>query len=1175
LVYHVSTQKTFTKAFTINANGVLCSHIKQYVMKILAIHFKNINSLEGENSINFTQPPISDTGVFAITGPNGSGKTSVLDAITLGLYGETFRFNRPADYVMTKHTADCFAEVRFRLGGYSYQSSWFVQRTGGNPQGDVQPPEMQLLRLDDGVVLAHGQQQVCSQVAELTGMDFRNFTRSILLAQGDFAAFLNALESERMAILEKIVGTDICGEYKQDIARRNEQAQRDLTALKQQLASIVLLTPGQLSACQHDLADFTEQHHELAAGQAHLLKQQAAAAALAELQEQLADSEGQIQNTGAELDALNAELQKLAATQDVLVFQEAMQAIKEQRQAVASDQSSVQRLTAELAGLRKQLADRPAPGQVDGLSLPEQQAAITGLSAKLGQARSNQQSEMALKQSLLRQVIEKTALAEKVSAWLEEHGQDAALLADFPEIGKLKTLRAELVELTAKHKRLSKQHSKMTQAINGSQSALSQAGKRQRELEQALAKLQQELLGLLKDRTLEQLAEWYSEQRERTHDFQRLLNLALAFRELAKTGFNWFGLAGKRPLLPDPDQLALELERVAEEVKREENILATLEHTKSFDIQVKKLADNRSHLVDGKPCPLCGALQHPFSQKPPVLADPLKAVADQRLKIRALKLSVEQLRKQIDFSQKASAKDQAKNLRRQQLQSEWTSLCNRLYSAAGLQIKDLPAMELLLSTEKRQLGEIAALLDACQEKQAHIAKLQRQLTENTQWLEQMASRARQLAEETSGQMQAYQALTTELADRQQEEIGLAAKITAQLAALGEKMPDQGKEDALFDKLNERRQDYHGYAYRKKSLAAEIEGLCQKQTECDQEIERNQELIKLYGGQLQSAEIVGLHLAITEKQKLLHEEDRRLLEKQKQLQALQQVLQEKLAASPYQSLAEVEALLGKHAKQAELESMLSQLQQALANKQAGRDKIAALLAQEQQLHPGLPLLDELGRQLKTTKEKMDIARLESLRLQTLLAQQAALQDRQAEIVNQLQRQQAIADACAAEAELLNADQIRALRRKAQSRLADQLLGQANLMLERLSGRYYLRQKSDSQGLALEVEDTLQGNVRRLPKTLSGGETFVVSLALALALSELANNGKAVDSLFLDEGFGNLDAESLFTVISTLETLKTHGKTVGVISHVEAVQKRIKAQLQVVKKPNGMGELRRVS
>ncbi|MGZ5051496.1 MAG: SbcC/MukB-like Walker B domain-containing protein, partial [Methylobacter sp.] len=152
---------------------------------------------------------------------------------------------------------------------------------------------------------------------------------------------------------------------------------------------------------------------------------------------------------------------------------------------------------------------------------------------------------------------------------------------------------------------------------------------------------------------------------------------------------------------------------------------------------------------------------------------------------------------------------------------------------------------------------------------------------------------------------------------------------------------------------------------------------------------------------------------------------------------------------------------------------------------------------------------------------------------------------------------------------------AFRRRVQKQVAERLLSQTNAVLERISGRYYLRQKSCEQGLALEVEDTLQNNARRLPKTLSGGESFVVSLALALGLAELANGGKSVDSLFLDEGFGNLDENTLVTVISTLESLRAHGKTVGVISHVERVKKRFKAQLQVVKKPNGMGMLKLAS
>ena len=150
-----------------------------------------------------------------------------------------------------------------------------------------------------------------------------------------------------------------------------------------------------------------------------------------------------------------------------------------------------------------------------------------------------------------------------------------------------------------------------------------------------------------------------------------------------------------------------------------------------------------------------------------------------------------------------------------------------------------------------------------------------------------------------------------------------------------------------------------------------------------------------------------------------------------------------------------------------------------------------------------------------------------------------------------------------------------RRKVQNVMADKLLSQTNQVLEKISGRYYIRKGESEHGLALEIEDTKQHNVRRLPKTLSGGEGFVVSLALALGLAEMATNKYAVNSLFLDEGFGNLDAESLYLAMTTLESLKTHGKLVGVISHVEGVQKRIKTQIEMIKKPNGLSALKMVS
>jgi len=193
----------------------------------------------------------------------------------------------------------------------------------------------------------------------------------------------------------------------------------------------------------------------------------------------------------------------------------------------------------------------------------------------------------------------------------------------------------------------------------------------------------------------------------------------------------------------------------------------------------------------------------------------------------------------------------------------------------------------------------------------------------------------------------------------------------------------------------------------------------------------------------------------------------------------------------------------------------------------------------------------------------------------LAQQNQQLQRVDDLEHELQQREREAQPILTERALLESETGMVFRRRVQLRLAEQLLAKTNAILEKISGRYYLRFNPEVAGLALEIEDTFQNNARRLPKTLSGGESFIVSLALALGLSELANNNKSVDSLFIDEGFGNLDGDSLTLVLNTLENLRAYGKTVGVISHVDAVKKRIKIQVQMVKKPNGFGMLKLAS
>ncbi|MCX5881585.1 MAG: AAA family ATPase, partial [Deltaproteobacteria bacterium] len=202
-------------------------------MKILGVKFKNINSLTGEWEIRFDQSPISDAGLFAIVGPNGSGKSSILDAITLGLYGETARLRSSETVILNLRGEESYSEVAFSVLDHHYSSRWSVQKTGENPE----PPEMSLFSLNGEKSLIESWSiPVRNRIAELTGLDFKRFCRSILLAQGEFSAFLNALENERAEILEKIIGSEMLQELEASIRTRAELETERLHRLKEDAA---------------------------------------------------------------------------------------------------------------------------------------------------------------------------------------------------------------------------------------------------------------------------------------------------------------------------------------------------------------------------------------------------------------------------------------------------------------------------------------------------------------------------------------------------------------------------------------------------------------------------------------------------------------------------------------------------------------------------------------------------------------------------------------------------------------------------------------------------------------------------------------------------------------------------------------------------------------------------
>ncbi|MDO9034720.1 MAG: AAA family ATPase, partial [Methanoregula sp.] len=198
--------------------------------------------------IDFTDPAYAEGSIFAITGPTGSGKTTILDAISLALYGKTPRLHditKSTNEIITRHTGECFAEVEFETTGGHFLCHWSQQRARGKASGELQQPKHEISDAKTKKLLTTTtkRRDVSEKIIEVTGLDFDQFTRSILLAQGGFAAFLEAKPDERSPILEQITGTDIYSIISIRVHEKTAEERKKFDELQTELGMIQVLTP--------------------------------------------------------------------------------------------------------------------------------------------------------------------------------------------------------------------------------------------------------------------------------------------------------------------------------------------------------------------------------------------------------------------------------------------------------------------------------------------------------------------------------------------------------------------------------------------------------------------------------------------------------------------------------------------------------------------------------------------------------------------------------------------------------------------------------------------------------------------------------------------------------------------------------------------------------------------
>jgi len=1073
-------------------------------MRIEKIRFQNLNSLVGEWEIDLTHPAFASDGIFAITGPTGSGKTTILDAVCLALYGRTPRLNKvtkSGNEIMSRQTGECFAEVTFRTGAGCFRCHWSQRRARKKPDGELQAPKHEIADGETGVLFESKIRGVADQIEEATGMDFDRFTRSMLLAQGGFAAFLQAAPDERAPILEQITGTGIYSLISIRVHERRREEREKLDLLQAESAGIVILRPEEEQFIRLELGEKSREEETLAK------KMENTAKAIAWL---------------TAINGLEKEISGLAEEETALMEEEEAFLPERERLYRALRAASLEGSRAGLEALREQQACDFEALRAEEEGLPEleskaREGAQTLLGAELGTIRAKEE-------------LNKTApliiRARSLDQWLAERRSALSEMEDeCREDGeRLDTVRESLNEKSA-------QRGRALENLENVEKYLKEH--RQDDwLIRGLAAVEEQLDGLASSRSDTAGAEEALKKAE-----EALKDSAAALERCGEqTGARKADLeAVSEKILQEREALnSLLGSRLLREYRAEKEALL---REMAFLARIAELEDYRSKLEDGVACPLCGSVEHPFAEgnipqsdgteQRIIALDALIGEAEDReTSIKQMEKTESAARQQLTDAEKEEAAFlSAKTAAEKALTLSAAGLEKLRADCRGLK-ETLAARLLPLGIPEIPDGNLAFLaaslrerLDAWQEKVREKTDIEKQIwvyDSELKWLEGVIETQRTALE---GKRKRLEILEKEFSVQLEERKGL----------YGDKDPDE-EEHRLKDAVSHAedaekkarglRDETKEYADTAKSLVESLKKSIQRRTP---EVEKAE---AAFSAELRSADFAD-------------EDD---------------FLDARMGPEHRNALA---------TKQKELEDRRT----ALEARRTDREKRQAEEKARQVTDNPLEVLElrsrEYDESLKNLRE--DISGLRH-RLNDNAAAVVRMKAKKTEMEAQGReclRWDRLHD-------LIGSADGKKYRNFAQGLTFDMMIGHANRQLQKMSDRYLLI-RDDDQPLELNVVDSYQGGEIRSTKNLSGGESFIVSLALALGLSHMASRNVRVDSLFLDEGFGTLDEESLDTALETLAGLQQDGKLIGVISHVPALKERISARIEVDPQTGGRSRI----
>lgn len=1210
-------------------------------MKLCKLKLKNLNSFRDEIVLDFEDSPLDDASLVAITGPTGAGKTTLLDAICVALYGKTPRLtgrdSQNPRHLISHGETEGFAEVHFVANGTRYRATWAVPRKGS--------PKGQLISTEDGKLISNklsargkslgsSQNTVSEEITAILGLDFDAFKQSVMLAQGEFAAFLKAEDEDRREILEATAGIGIYDELRKALNKKVREVDAEHKEVSRKLDAVPEASPKQLEDAEKELGSLREAAKVLDTKNRQIQKKKERETKRKEEFAALQASE-ECQKTllalQPDIDARQAEREHADRASRLLP----------EKQAFDSAKSEFQKAEAAFRQAKTELADAQKQSDKNQADFDEKDRAyqtVVDEGNRKIDAYKEAKFDVRQAQDLFDQVDTLTFNQEKRDKQIEKFScqltESRASEAELQQ--QIQTAQAFLDKNPLPSDRQSRlirakellvRHSSQCQQCKEKSDDQGEYDSKIDSLNNKLAKLYQNREKLLakKASTADSLANAdtklkafretgnFEEWQNRREQARQALSIAqryeVSHRQLCEKEQDVEKLK-KRIATLDKSLEDVKQQLVVQShlCKRTDAEVTRLEAERELAVLADPIKELRQQLAPGQPCRVCGATEHPR-------ANQVEHGSESQLKI---------IQNALEAAKAATAKAQEimkhlkqKQVRRQQDKMNSTTLM-RTYQAKIDSLRDKTESA---RTQWQRFYETAHISSEWVEEKIKEADTAIDNLSMARDAYNQASNALKVVDERRATCD--RGISREedlLRDRQQK----LRTITADIEDLTE---DIVKCEARFWELMPN--VFHGvlpeqavcqFVDRIKAVEAREKDLRTKQDKLallgsdiranQHELERASERHKELQAEIKRYQSKGEAFlnAASEKTEGLTTED----EIDTAIKRLDATLQEK-------------ADLRNKAEQVRYESdtSLTQAKTTLANYQSRRaersenfetardayfDKLSDVGFDSPEAH-ALAFRDEVWIQ-RTQKKLEDFTRekhqlevaiaelrtrfeetpFDPLALGTIIAQEEEIgrkiQEAQQDIGAQdneidrlkdaLSKREALDDEVQAASDELkrwNGLQDTIPRNKLRDFALDIMFKQvsriANAQLKYLtSGRYQLKVESIGK---LTVVDRWNANEERPVETLSGGESFLTSLALALALSELSSGRAELSSLFLDEGFGTLDAETLDVAIAALEGLRMQGRSIFLISHVQELTRRLPVKINVKKQENGRSSI----